>query len=152
MNLKRKKDKSLREFLIDIVFNAKGSFIKIGLILLILAQAVPAAAGEASSPKNYFLEFYIFQIFGFMAVLTFASKLYEMRGTSKLRIRLGWNWILLLSFSTCLFTGFALLVPMDRSLSSLMMKFHIWTGAICCWAGLHHAAGRMRAMVVRRSI
>lgn len=151
MNLKRNKDKLLREVVIDIVFNVKGSFIKIGLILLILAQAVPALA-SGSSPRNYFLEFYIFHIFGFMAVLTFASKLYEMRGISKLRLRLAWNWILLLSFSACLFTGFALLVPMDRSLSSLMMKFHIWTGAICCWAGLYHVVGRMRAMIVRRSI
>ena len=116
-----------------------------------MAQALPALAAGSPAPRNYFLEYYIFQILGLMAVLTLLSELAERRGVSPVRLRLGWNWLLLLGFTACILTGFALFLPLQKPLARLLFKVHVWTGAACGWAGLYHAVQRMRAMLPRRA-
>ena len=117
--------------------------------VLLVAQALPALAGGSPAPRNYFLEYYIFQILGLMAVLTLASELAGRRGVSPRRLRLGWNWVLLLGFAACVLSGFALFLPLQKPLARLLFKVHVWTGAACGWAGLYHAAQRMRALLPR---
>jgi len=118
---------------------------------LLTAQALPAWAAGSPAPRNYFLEYYIFEILGLMAVLTLLSELAERRGVSPVRLRLGWNWLLLLGFTACILTGFALFLPLQKPLARLLFKVHVWTGAACGWAGLYHAVQRMRAMLPRRA-
>lgn len=123
--------------------------IRAVLALALLAQAVPALAAGSGAPRNYFVEFYVVHILGLMVALTMASELAEKRGVPALRLRLWWNWFLLLSFALCAFSGLALFLPLQKPLAKLLFKAHVWTGAACCWAGLYHAAQRARSMAVR---
>lgn len=100
---------------------------------------------------KYFLRYDVFQVLGVMAALTLATALAAGRGAPAGRLRLGWNWLLLLSFAACVLSGFALLAPLPRSLARLLMYVHIWTGVACGWAGLYHAAQRLRAMLPARA-
>lgn len=125
--------------------------MKILFFALLMAQALPALAAGSPAPRNYFLEYYIFQILGLMAVLTLASELAERRGASARRLRLGWNWLLLLGFTACVLSGFALFLPLQKPLARLLFKVHVWTGAACGWAGLYHAVQRLRAMLPVRA-
>ena len=121
--------------------------MKLIFFTLLLAQALPALAAGSPAPRNYFLEYYIFEILGLMAVLTLLSVLAERRGVPARRLQLGWNWLLLLGFMACILTGFALFLPLQKPLAKLLFKVHVWTGAACGWAGLYHAALRLRAML-----
>lgn len=118
-------------------------------LALLMAQALPALAAGSPAPRNYFLEYYIFEILGLMAVLTLLSVLAERRGVPARRLQLGWNWLLLLGFTACILTGFALFLPLQKPLARLLFKVHVWTGAACGWAGLYHAARRARSMAIR---
>ncbi|MHB0995255.1 MAG: hypothetical protein ACYC2I_02675 [Elusimicrobiales bacterium] len=115
---------------------------------LLLPSAAFAAGGAA--PRNYFLEFYILHILGIMALLSLASERAEKAGCSAARIQLAWNWGLLLTFAACCLTGLGLFLPLGKPTAKLLFKLHVWTGAACCWAGLYHAARRMRAMLPSR--
>ena len=121
----------------------------LALALLLLCQAVPALAAQAA-PRNYFLEFYILHILGVMALLSLASERAEKAGYPSARLKLAWNWILLVSFAACCVTGLALFLPVGKPLSKLLFRLHVWTGAACCWAGLYHSVRRMRAMLPSR--
>lgn len=122
-------------------------YIKAALVLALLAQTVPALAAGSGAPRNYYVEFYVVHILGLMVALTLASELAAKRGVPALRLRLWWNWFLLLSFTVCAFSGLALFLPLQKPLAKLLFKAHVWTGAACCWAGLYHAAQRSRAMI-----
>lgn len=113
---------------------------------LLLGLALPALAAGTGAPRNYFVELYVVHILGAMVALTLASELAEKRGFPALRLRLWWNWFLLLSFALCAFSGLALFLPLEKPVSKLLFRVHVWTGAACCWAGLYHAAQRARAM------
>lgn len=116
--------------------------------VMLLPSAAWAAGGAA--PRNYFLEFYILHILGVMALLSLASERAGAAGYSPTRIQLAWNWLLLLSFAACCLTGLALFLPLAKPTAKLLFRLHVWTGAACCWAGLYHAARRMRAMLPSR--
>lgn len=116
--------------------------------LLLLPSAAYAAGGAA--PRNYFLEFYILHILGALAVLSLLSESAERRGFSPARLRLWWNWALLLSFVVCAFSGLALFLPLPKPLAKLLFKAHVWSGAACCWAGLYHTARRAGALLRER--
>lgn len=116
---------------------------------LLLGQALPAFAAGTGAPRNYFVEFYVVHILGAMVALTLISELAEKRGVPALRLRLWWNWFLLLSFTLCAFSGLALFLPLEKPLAKILFRVHVWTGAACCWAGLYHAAQRARSMAVR---
>ncbi|MEW5905911.1 MAG: hypothetical protein AB1734_03915 [Elusimicrobiota bacterium] len=96
---------------------------------------------------KYLSDLYVFQLLGLLAVLSLASEAAVRRGADPARLRLAWNWLLLLSFAACVLTGFGLFVPMDKPVSRVVFKLHIWTGAVCGWAGLYHSAKRMKAML-----
>lgn len=96
---------------------------------------------------KYLLGLYIFHLIGLLAALSLASEAAERRGFDGRRLQLAWNWFLLISFSACALTGFGLFIPMEKETSRLVFRFHLWTGAACGWAGLYHAARRMRAML-----
>lgn len=120
--------------------------MKGALACALLLWAAPAFAAQAA-PRNYFLEFYILHILGIMALLSLASERAEKAGYPAARIQLAWNWVLLLTFAACCLTGLALFLPLAKPTAKLLFKLHVWTGAACCWAGLYHAARRMRAML-----
>lgn len=120
--------------------------LALGLLLLGTSPALAAA----SSPRNYFLEFYILHILGVMALLSLASERAERNGWPARRLNMAWNWLLLASFAACCLTGLALFLPLQKPLAKALFKVHVWTGAACCWAGLYHAARRMRAMLPAR--
>jgi hypothetical protein len=113
---------------------------------MLLLQAVPALAAGSGASRNYFVEFYVVHILGLMVALTLASELAVKRGVPALRLRLWWNWLLLLSFTLCAFSGLALFLPLQKPLAKLLFKAHVWTGAVGGWAGLYHAAARLRHM------
>lgn len=120
---------------------------KLITVLLLLSPAAAFAAAPAAPPRNYFLEYYVFQLAGLMACLTFLSESAVRRGAlSAARARSGWNWLLLVSFTACVLAGFVLFLPLDKPLARLLFKLHVWTGVACGWAGLYHAARRARAM------
>lgn len=96
---------------------------------------------------NYLLDLYVFHLIGLLAALSLASEAAERRGVPAARLRLGWNWFLLVSFAACALTGFGLFVPMAKETSRLVFKLHLWTGAACGWAGLYHTAQRVRTML-----
>jgi hypothetical protein len=123
--------------------------MKYAILLFLVMQAVPALAAGAVRP-NFYIKYNVFEFLGMMAVLTLAAELARRYGISARRIKLGWNWLLLLSFTACVLIGFALFLPMDKQLSHLLFKLHIWTGVVCGWAGLHHALLRFRDMLPRR--
>lgn len=129
---------------------ARKSDMTAGLALLLLAQAVPALAAGSGGSRNYFVEFYVVHILGLLVALTMGSELAEKRGIPGPRLRLWWNWFLLLSFALCAFSGLALFLPLQKPLAKALFKLHVWTGAACCWAGLYHAAQRLRAMLPSR--
>lgn len=116
-------------------------------ILLLTALAAPALAAAAQPPRNYFLEYYVFHLAGLMAGLTALTESALRRGAMTEGLaRRAWNWGLLISFAACVIIGFVLFLPLDRSAAKLMFKLHVWTGVVCGWAGLYHAARRARAM------
>lgn len=96
---------------------------------------------------KYLLDLYVLHFIGVLAVLSLASEAVERRGADPGRLRLAWNWLLLVSFAACVLTGFGLFVPMAKETSRMVFKFHLWTGAACGWAGLYHTAQRVRAML-----
>lgn len=100
---------------------------------------------------KYLLDLYVFQLIGLLAVLSLASEAAVRRGVDGRRLRLAWNWFLLVSFAVCALTGFGLFVPMAKEATRLVFRLHLWTGAACAWAGLYHAALRARAMLPARS-
>lgn len=118
------------------------------LTALLLLSPGAAFAAAAAPAKNYFLEYYVFEIAGLMACLTVLSESAVRRGALQAaRARSGWNWLLLLaSFAACVLAGFALFLPLEKQLARPLFKLHIWTGVVCGWAGLYHAARRARSM------
>jgi hypothetical protein len=96
---------------------------------------------------KYLLDLYVFQLIGVLAILSLVSEAAERRGVNAARVRLAWNWLLLVSFSACVLTGFGLFVPMEKGTARFVFKLHLWTGAACAWAGLYHTALRMKALL-----
>ncbi|OGR53550.1 MAG: hypothetical protein A2049_11815 [Elusimicrobia bacterium GWA2_62_23] len=112
----------------------------------LLAPSAAHAAG-AAAPRNYFLELYVLQILGALAVFSLLSESAERRGFRPARLRLWWNWGLLLSFAVCALSGLALFLPLAKPLAKILFRVHVWSGAACCWAGLYHTAKRAGALV-----
>ncbi|MDT8285738.1 MAG: hypothetical protein RQ748_01405 [Elusimicrobiales bacterium] len=99
---------------------------------------------------NYLLDLYVLHLIGLLAALSLATEAVGRRGGSVARLRLAWNWFLLVSLAVCALTGFGLFVPMEKETSRLIFRLHLWTGAACAWAGFYHAALRARAMLPAR--
>ncbi len=124
---------------------------RIKKILMLAALMLPGAAQAAdgaAAPASRFVELYIVHVLAVLALLTAGSELLERRVPAACRrLRLGWNWLLLVSFVVCVVTGFVLLTPMERELRHLVFKWHVWTGAAAAWAGLYHTVKRARCLL-----